>query len=162
MVESLGSGTLMLGRGLGGWEPGSHHSEVRPVEAVTHTDFFLCLPLKEEREFPGSPVDRTLCIHCRRCGFDPWSGNKNPPSMAGLGAGQSSRAIGLVPLEDAATAAVSSLEPCEQTFHDVSYDCGLWMSLWVVNCLGCRCKARKRDSSFFAFKRLKPSSQRTL
>lgn len=86
-VKSLGNGTLMLGRGLGGWEPGNHHSEVRPAEAVTHRDFFPCLPLKEEREFPGSPVDRTLCIHSRRHGFDRWLGSEDPPGMAGLGAG---------------------------------------------------------------------------
>ena len=88
-------------------------------------------------------------------------GAKIPQVWQDWGQG-SSGATGLVPLEDAATAAVSSQEPCEQTFHDVSYDCGLWMSLWVINCLGCRCKARKRDCSFFAFKRLKLSSQRTL
>ena len=26
-------------------------------------------------EFPGSPVVRTPRFHCRRHGFDPWSGN---------------------------------------------------------------------------------------
>ena len=25
-------------------------------------------------EFPGGPVVRTLCIHCRGHRFDPWSG----------------------------------------------------------------------------------------
>ena len=60
---------------------------MRPAEAVTHRDFFPCLPLKEEREFPGSPVDRTLCIHSRRHGFDRWLGSEDPPGMVGLGAG---------------------------------------------------------------------------
>ena len=27
------------------------------------------------REFPGSPVVRTPCFHCRGPGFNPWSGN---------------------------------------------------------------------------------------
>ena len=27
------------------------------------------------REFPGSPVVRTLRFHCKGHGFDPWSGN---------------------------------------------------------------------------------------
>ena len=26
------------------------------------------------RDFPGGPVDKTLCSQCRRGGFDPWSG----------------------------------------------------------------------------------------
>ena len=26
------------------------------------------------RKFPGSPVVKTPCFHCRGCGFDPWSG----------------------------------------------------------------------------------------
>ena len=26
-------------------------------------------------EFPGSPVVRTLCFHCKGHGFNPWSGN---------------------------------------------------------------------------------------
>lgn len=26
-------------------------------------------------EFPDGPVVRTLCIHCRGSGFDPWQGN---------------------------------------------------------------------------------------
>ena len=30
---------------------------------------------KTFREFPGGPVVRTLCFHCRGCGFNPWSGN---------------------------------------------------------------------------------------
>ena len=31
-----------------------------------------------KRDFPGSPVVKTSSLHCRRHGFDPWSGNKNP------------------------------------------------------------------------------------
>ena len=27
------------------------------------------------REFPGSPMVRTLCFHCRKHRFYPWSGN---------------------------------------------------------------------------------------
>ena len=26
-------------------------------------------------DFPGSPVVKTPCFHCRGHGFDPWSGN---------------------------------------------------------------------------------------
>ena len=35
-----------------------------------HSDIKRCA-----REFPGSPVVRTPCFHCRGPGFDPWSGN---------------------------------------------------------------------------------------
>ena len=28
------------------------------------------------REFPGGPVARTPCFHCRRPGVNPWSGTK--------------------------------------------------------------------------------------
>ena len=31
-----------------------------------------------ERDFSGGPVVKTLCFHCRGCGFDPWSGNWDP------------------------------------------------------------------------------------
>ena len=31
-------------------------------------------------EFPGGPVVRTPCFHCRGHGFDPWSGNQDPAS----------------------------------------------------------------------------------
>ena len=27
------------------------------------------------RDFPGSPVDKTVHFHCKGPGFDPWSGN---------------------------------------------------------------------------------------
>ena len=27
------------------------------------------------RDFPGSPVVKTLSFQCRECGFNPWSGN---------------------------------------------------------------------------------------
>ena len=27
------------------------------------------------REFPGGPVVRILCLHCKGHGFDPWSGS---------------------------------------------------------------------------------------
>ena len=30
------------------------------------------------RDFPGSPVVRTLCFPCRGPGFDPWSGELRP------------------------------------------------------------------------------------
>ena len=33
---------------------------------------------KLHREFPGSPVVRILCFHCRRHGFDPWLKTKTP------------------------------------------------------------------------------------
>ena len=26
------------------------------------------------QEFPGSPVVKTLCFHCKGCGVDPWLG----------------------------------------------------------------------------------------
>ena len=29
-------------------------------------------------DFPGGPVVKTLCCHCRGCGFDPCSGNQDP------------------------------------------------------------------------------------
>ena len=32
------------------------------------------------RDFPGSPVVKTLSFHCRGHGFDPWSGNQDPTS----------------------------------------------------------------------------------
>ena len=28
-------------------------------------------------DFPGGPVVRTLCFHCRGHRFDPWSGNSD-------------------------------------------------------------------------------------
>ena len=31
--------------------------------------------LKTYSDFPGSPVVKTLHFHCRKHGFDPWSGN---------------------------------------------------------------------------------------
>ena len=33
--------------------------------------------IKKQRcwDFPGGPAVKTLCSHCRRPGFDPWSGN---------------------------------------------------------------------------------------
>ena len=30
--------------------------------------------------FPGGPVVRALCFHCRGHGFDPWSGNQDSTS----------------------------------------------------------------------------------
>ena len=33
-----------------------------------------CLP----RDFPGGPVVRTPCFHCRGHGFHPWSGSEDP------------------------------------------------------------------------------------
>ena len=29
-------------------------------------------------DFSGAPVVKTPCFQCRRHGFDPWSGNKDP------------------------------------------------------------------------------------
>ena len=34
--------------------------------------------IKSISDFPGSPVVKTLCSQCRRHGFNPWLGNKNP------------------------------------------------------------------------------------
>ena len=31
--------------------------------------------MKSSREFPGSPMVKTLYGHCKGQGFDPWSGN---------------------------------------------------------------------------------------
>ena len=31
-----------------------------------------------KRDFSGSPVVKTPSLHCRKHGFDPWSGNENP------------------------------------------------------------------------------------
>ena len=33
---------------------------------------------KQNREFPGGPVVKTLHFHCKGHRFDPWLGNKNP------------------------------------------------------------------------------------
>ena len=30
---------------------------------------------KEMKDFPGGPVVKTLCFHCRGLGFNPWLGN---------------------------------------------------------------------------------------
>jgi len=35
----------------------------------------FCLNGNHFGDFPGSPVVRAPCFHCRRHGFDPWSGN---------------------------------------------------------------------------------------
>ena len=32
-------------------------------------------------DFPGGPVVKTLCFHCRGCGFDPCSGNQDPTCL---------------------------------------------------------------------------------
>ena len=32
------------------------------------------------RDFPGSSVVKTPCFHGQGCGFNPWSGNWDPPS----------------------------------------------------------------------------------
>ena len=40
---------------------------IRPVSKYRHL-----------REFPGGPVVKTLCFHCRDHGFDPWLRNWNP------------------------------------------------------------------------------------
>lgn len=34
----------------------------------------LCLKKSPPGDFPGVPVIKILCFHCRGCGFDPWSG----------------------------------------------------------------------------------------
>ena len=31
--------------------------------------------------FPGSPVVKTLCFHCKMCGLNPWLGNKIPHAL---------------------------------------------------------------------------------
>ena len=33
-------------------------------------------------DFPGGPVIRTACFHCRGNRFDPWLGNQDPTSRA--------------------------------------------------------------------------------
>ena len=33
------------------------------------------------RNFPSSPVVKTLYLQCRRNGFDPWPGNYDPHAM---------------------------------------------------------------------------------
>ena len=42
--------------------------------------FLQTVPQNEDlkRDFPSSPVVKTPSLHCRRHGFDPWSGNENP------------------------------------------------------------------------------------
>ena len=38
----------------------------------------------KKRDFPGGPVVKTAHFQCRRCRFDPWSGNEDPTyHMAG-------------------------------------------------------------------------------
>ena len=39
------------------------------------------LKIKLCREFPSSPMVRTLCFHCRQLEFNPWSGTKIPQVM---------------------------------------------------------------------------------
>ena len=52
--------------------------EVRK-ENVKIIVYVYALFLKEKiRDFPGGPVARALCSHCRGPGFDPWSGNWIP------------------------------------------------------------------------------------
>ena len=48
------------------WEIDVVRQIARDLPGVRETGF---------REFPGSPVVRTLCFHCRGHRFDPWSGN---------------------------------------------------------------------------------------
>ena len=71
----------------------------------TRTDLWVCECLKEDcvqwiemwmrsifivyywvkkppQDFPGSPVVRTQHFHCRGPGFNPWSGNWDPASLA--------------------------------------------------------------------------------
>ena len=33
---------------------------------------------EKDRDFPGGPVVKTPCFHCRGNGLHPWSGNKDP------------------------------------------------------------------------------------
>ena len=39
--------------------------------------------LISQKDFPGSPVVKTLGFHCRRHGFDPWSGKLCLPCSVG-------------------------------------------------------------------------------
>ena len=48
-------------------------------------------------KFPAGPVVGTPCFHCRGLGFNPWSGNYNPRSLAGCdkdGVGEDSNCEG--------------------------------------------------------------------
>ena len=44
------------------------HKESDTIERRTLEKYF-------SRDFPGGPVVRAAHFHCRRHGFDPWSGN---------------------------------------------------------------------------------------
>ena len=35
-------------------------------------------------DFPGRQVVKTLCFHCRGCGFDPWSGELRSRNLRGV------------------------------------------------------------------------------
>ena len=37
--------------------------------------YHMFVKIQISRDFPGDPVDTTLRSHCRRPGFNPWSGN---------------------------------------------------------------------------------------
>lgn len=41
----------------------------------------LIVKVDEVWEFPGRPVVKTLCFHCRGHGFSPWSGTKIPQAV---------------------------------------------------------------------------------
>ena len=54
---------------------GEKHSDLDqnfcPSGVLSEEDTALTI----KKEFPGGPVDRTLCFHCQEHGFSPWSGN---------------------------------------------------------------------------------------
>ena len=48
---------------------------VSSVFVIAHCSNIVMTALKLLWEFPGGPVVRTPCFHCRGHRFDPWSGN---------------------------------------------------------------------------------------
>ena len=60
----------------------NHHHHVN-IQLTLQQRFELCelhihgffFNNKYYRDFPGIPVVKTSCYHCRGCRFNPWSGN---------------------------------------------------------------------------------------
>ena len=51
--------------------------------AAIQMDLAIIIPSEvsqkeKDRDFPGGPVVKTPCFHCRGNGLDLWSGNKDP------------------------------------------------------------------------------------
>ena len=73
------------------------------------------------REFPGSPVVKTLSFHHRGCGFHPWSGTNKIPQ--GLQCGQQTNVLKFTQLvrDSAKIAARVDPAPVCASNHHISY-----------------------------------------